>query len=191
MTQVPGNLRVFELSKGGHGSPQEGVCAMEAVAWLAGEAHTDQPKCTCRIVREMAVLLNDAASDEQRRRLVAYLPRIIGSRGTVQDKVNRGIAAFEHLDTVREYITEHHAHEVNMALTFFSCNPDKIGAEYFTLTLFRGILFRDSPAKISDPCFDRGLELLDIVLNAGPQGRDDYDYEPAVQAYREKILEVA
>ena len=74
------NGLIFHLAKGAHKSPQQGVCAMEAVAFLAREPHSDRPQCACPVIAAYVRLVNDSMSDDQRQRLVPYLPRIIGSR---------------------------------------------------------------------------------------------------------------
>jgi hypothetical protein len=53
---------------------------MEAVAWLAGERHSDRPDCTCPVIAAYVSRIADWASDEQRQQLRAFLPRLIGSR---------------------------------------------------------------------------------------------------------------
>lgn len=74
-------LRVFTLSMGGHRSPEDGVCLMEAAAMLAGEAHSDEPGCVDLCIAAMGRSLNDYATDEQRQTLLAELPyRVIGTR---------------------------------------------------------------------------------------------------------------
>lgn len=40
------DLRTVKLTYGGHESRERGVCLMEAVAWMAGEPHSDRPSCT-------------------------------------------------------------------------------------------------------------------------------------------------
>jgi hypothetical protein len=72
-------LAVFTLQYGSHDSAEEGLCAMEAVAWLEGLPHDDRPKCTCPIIANFVREINDMADDEQRQRLVAYLPRLVGT----------------------------------------------------------------------------------------------------------------
>ena len=72
-------LAVFSLSKGKHNSAAEGVCAMEAVAWLEGLEHTDAPACTCPVIATAVRVMNDKLSDMDRQRLVAYLPRLVGT----------------------------------------------------------------------------------------------------------------
>ena len=33
-----------------HKAREDGMCALEAVAWLAGEPHTDHPKCVSQVI---------------------------------------------------------------------------------------------------------------------------------------------
>ena len=37
------------LKKGAHSSPDAGMCALEAAAWIAGEPHSDHPECVCPV----------------------------------------------------------------------------------------------------------------------------------------------
>jgi hypothetical protein len=68
------------LGKGRHKSAAGGMGTMEAVAWLAGEKHSDHPECTCPVIAAYVRPISDWASDEQRQQLRAFLPRLIGSR---------------------------------------------------------------------------------------------------------------
>jgi hypothetical protein len=72
-------LAVFNLAKGAHDDPAEGVCAMEAVAWLEGLPHSDSPACTCPVVAAYVRAINDRMPPHERQRLVAYLPRLVGT----------------------------------------------------------------------------------------------------------------
>ena len=48
------------LKSGAHASPSEGLCVMEAAAWLAGEAHTDHPACVSVVIAAFCRSWNDA-----------------------------------------------------------------------------------------------------------------------------------
>jgi hypothetical protein len=74
------NLDSIHLGKGRHQSAAEGMCPMEAAAWLAGEKHSDHPDCTCPVIAAYVRPISDWADDEQRQQLRAFLPRLIGSR---------------------------------------------------------------------------------------------------------------
>lgn len=83
-------LQNITLRYGSHDSVERGLCAMEAVAWLAGEEHTDQPACACVIVGAFVRPFNDSLpSDEHRTRLLLPLvPKLVGSRSSVHVDVD-------------------------------------------------------------------------------------------------------
>ena len=71
----------YELAKGGHATPEDGLCSMEMVAYLAGEPHSASPKCACPVVTAFCVSFNDGLPFEPRQRLRPYLARTLGTRG--------------------------------------------------------------------------------------------------------------
>jgi hypothetical protein len=77
------------LLKGVHNSADDGMCLLEAVAYVAGEPHSDHPKCVCPVLGAFGRRWNDGLpDDETRTRLLApFIPRLIGTRSTpdVQD----------------------------------------------------------------------------------------------------------
>lgn len=72
-------VREIELKRGGHRSPQEGMCFMEAVAWIAGEPHSDHPECVSPLLGAFLRSWNDALDDETRQKLNQYKVRVIGT----------------------------------------------------------------------------------------------------------------
>lgn len=72
-------LAVFRLRKGSHSTPEIGLCAMEAVAWLEGLTHDDHPPCTCPVIAGFVRSANDILDDVERQQLVPYLPRLVGT----------------------------------------------------------------------------------------------------------------
>ena len=69
-----------ELVSGSIGNPGEGrMCLMSLVAFLAGEAHSDTPRCASPLIQTFAVLVNDHMPREARQRLKPFAPRIIGT----------------------------------------------------------------------------------------------------------------
>ena len=72
-------LATLKLAKGSHKTPQDGVCLMEAVAWVRGIAHTDHPPCVCPVLGAFGRRLNDRFGDEQRQELIALIPALIGT----------------------------------------------------------------------------------------------------------------
>jgi len=83
MTVLPERLPLLDtihLAHGSHSSFDDGACAMEVVAWIAGEPHSDQPKCVSPVLTGFCISLNDRWDDEQRQTLKPYLPRLVGTR---------------------------------------------------------------------------------------------------------------
>lgn len=69
----------FALTRGSHKTAEDGLCAMEAVAWLEGLPHSDAPECTCPVIARFLRLGQDVMPDKIRQRLIAYLPRLVGT----------------------------------------------------------------------------------------------------------------
>lgn len=75
----------YFLSKGKHTNPQDGKCAMEWVAYLAGEPHTDTPVCVSPVLTRFCIAFNDRLPDAERQKLRPYLARTIGTVGDGRD----------------------------------------------------------------------------------------------------------
>ena len=70
----------------GTGNPLLGrLCVMSFVAYLAGDCHTDRPRCASPVIRSMAVLINDQMPPATRQRLTVFAPRIIGTDDGLDD----------------------------------------------------------------------------------------------------------
>lgn len=80
------------LDPGSHGTFEDGHCAMEVVAWLADEGHTDAPVCASRVLRSFTISLNDTWGREDRQRLVPFLPRMVGTGGDGRDEARSYLA---------------------------------------------------------------------------------------------------
>jgi len=69
------------------------MCAMEAVAWIAGEGHSDDPRCACPVLATVVRAINDNVGDGERDRLLLPLvPRLVHSRGdarTANERADR------------------------------------------------------------------------------------------------------
>src|SRR3712207_4257577 len=69
----------FELVSG-IGEPDEGTaCVMSLVAHLAGEGHTDRPRCASPVVRDFVIPVNDHMPREARQSLKPFAPRLVGT----------------------------------------------------------------------------------------------------------------
>jgi hypothetical protein len=74
------------LEKGKHYSPDEGMCLMEAVSFIAGGDFTDHPKCVSPVLASFGIALNDFLSDDARQRLVPTIPFLTGTVNSKKDK---------------------------------------------------------------------------------------------------------
>lgn len=72
-------LREMPLSKGAHKSPEQGVCLMEVVSYVAGEAFSDHPKCACPYMSWFLRRWNDDLDDEGRQMLKQFVPLLVNS----------------------------------------------------------------------------------------------------------------
>ena len=75
-------LATITLKSGSHAKREEGVCAMEAVAWLAGEPHSDAPACTSPVIASFLRRWNDILpTDAERNRLLRpLLPLMVDTK---------------------------------------------------------------------------------------------------------------
>jgi hypothetical protein len=82
----------YTLGWGTHASPEDGRCAMEWVSHLAGEPHSDHPRCVSPVLRAFCTTLNDSLEDEPRQRLRPYLTRTIGTSDDGLDEARSWMA---------------------------------------------------------------------------------------------------
>ncbi len=73
------DLDTLVLRSGAHPSASDGVSLMEAVSALAGEPWSNSPSCTSPVLAAYARSLNDWLPDQERQRLKAYIPRLVGT----------------------------------------------------------------------------------------------------------------
>ena len=77
----PIDLDTLVLKSGAHRPNTDGdMCAMEAVAFIAGEDWSASPDCVSPVITAFCVALNDGLDNETRQQLKPYLPRVIGTR---------------------------------------------------------------------------------------------------------------
>lgn len=89
-----GNMTIVDLStitlaRGMHDTPGDGMCLLEAAAYLAGEPFSDHPQCVCPVLAAFGRSWNDSLDDQTRNRLLKpFLPRLLNTRSTpdVQDR---------------------------------------------------------------------------------------------------------
>lgn len=72
---------ITTLAHGAHDSIEDGACAMEAVAYIAGEPWSDHPRCACPVIGAFIRSWNDGLKDDERHILLPLIPRLVGTRG--------------------------------------------------------------------------------------------------------------
>lgn len=100
------DLSTLQLSSGGHEEQSRQFCVNEAVAYIAGEPWSDHPACVSPVITAYTIVLNDASGafgEEARRRLVAYIPRMIGTRASIVEEVQRARLAAKSAKYGAEY----------------------------------------------------------------------------------------
>lgn len=83
------DLTAVRLVRGTHATRETDPAVMEAVAWLAGEPHANHPASTSPVVASFCRLVNDLVDDEERQRLVAYVPRLVGMKAALDVELRR------------------------------------------------------------------------------------------------------
>lgn len=79
------DLETLHLAKGGHDNPDDGLCLLEAAAFLAGEPHTDHPACVSPVLGVFGRELNDRLDDTKRQQLKPLIPKLPGTAGVGHD----------------------------------------------------------------------------------------------------------
>ena len=88
-------METLNLTYGAHRTPEEGMCLMEAVAYIAGEEHSDRPECACPVLSAYGRDLNDlmgegAEGDALRAQYLAPLAaKLVGTRSTSEVEQKR------------------------------------------------------------------------------------------------------
>ena len=93
------NLKLLEgltLHSGSH-KPGSEMCAMEAVAYIAGHPWSDRPECVCPVIAAFVRSWNDGLPNnaERDRLLKPLIPRIIGTRSTPEVEKARSMLALD------------------------------------------------------------------------------------------------
>jgi len=95
------DLDTITLTKGSHDTREQGVCLMEAVAWFAGQDHTDRPPCVSPILAGFGISLNDSRPAGRLQELKRFIPLLPGTARDGKDE-RRGYLALNWL--IREYL---------------------------------------------------------------------------------------
>jgi hypothetical protein len=79
------DLDAIVLARGAHARRVDGVSVLEAVAWWAGEPHSDQPACVSPVLATFVRGWADALDDQPRQQLKAWVPKLATTGGDGSD----------------------------------------------------------------------------------------------------------
>ncbi len=71
--------QTVRLERGGHSSPDRGMCVMELASVLAGEPFSDHPRAVCPVIASALRTYNDRVDAERRQQLIPYAAEVVGS----------------------------------------------------------------------------------------------------------------
>ena len=92
---------VLRLAKGGHTSREQGMCAMEAAAYVANLPHSDRPECVSPVIGVWFRNWNDAMDDDDRQMLAPYTVKVLGTATGQGDELTRSWMALDWLCRVQ------------------------------------------------------------------------------------------
>jgi hypothetical protein len=95
------DLDALALERGKHNRRKDGVDIMEAVAWLAGEPHSDHPRRASEVIAAGMRSWNDDLADGPRQQLMVYVPLLVGTNAPIAVELTRAWMALDSL--VREH----------------------------------------------------------------------------------------
>src|SRR5574341_2000998 len=103
------DIDALTLMSGPHKEQQKLYCVMEAVAYIAGEPHSDSPACSCPALAAWLRRANDSMSNEDRQLLKPFIRKMVGSRASKEVEMRRACLLTEPpLTTTREKPTQQH-----------------------------------------------------------------------------------
>ena len=86
------DLTDITLDKGKHKTPDDGMCLIEACAYVSGEPFTDHPHCVSELLSETGRALNDLLPNHERQKLAPLIPYLIRTAGDGLDEQRSGLA---------------------------------------------------------------------------------------------------
>ena len=87
------------LNSGGHNNINDGMCAMEAASYIAGEPWSDHPECVCPVIAAFLRDWNDSLKDDERNKFITpeLIIKTIGTRSTKEVERKRSLMAADWL----------------------------------------------------------------------------------------------
>lgn len=89
MQPIIDTLSKIQLSTGAHDTPDNDMCVMECVAYVAGEEHSDKPQCACEVVTQVAIYANDNYLPALGEGLARRVVELAGSKVDMEARIER------------------------------------------------------------------------------------------------------
>lgn len=182
----------YVLRRGHSKNPAGGACAMDAINWLVHGKHGDKPDCACPVIGKYVIGLNDAMPDDQRQRLLAFLPRIAGSRSAAHKQARGEILARGAVRVIAPIALDAAGLDTQAA-ALRALSPDctvstaaakakaaaaaaeaaevaEVAAAWAAAWAEEAAAAWAAKAAAAAAAWDAALTLLDDALSAGPQG---------------------
>ena len=96
------NKTMPSLASGGHEEGSGQLCAMELVAFIEREEHSDRPSCTCPVLAAYTRSWNDSVPDHLRNHILPLLPQLVGTRNEEYQTARAEYFAFAARDSACE-----------------------------------------------------------------------------------------
>ena len=93
LRELPADI-ADRYTAGKHGEPDEGMCLVEAAAYMAGEPFSDHPQCVDPVIAAFARTWHDRLPDDATRveRSLPLVSVIVGTKGSAELSDRRAVA---------------------------------------------------------------------------------------------------
>jgi hypothetical protein len=152
--------RQVTLVKGAGNPRRAEFCVMSFVALLAGERHNDHPQAASPLIRQFAVIVNDALPRELRQRLKPFAPRILGTNDGMDPQRAAALLQFargELLPRIEADLAALNA----QALTWFT----DVGRQRMMIIGFSATLQQLLQAPLEPRCFNARRDVATAIAN--------------------------
>ena len=195
------DLAIFNLSRGSHESPEDGVCFMEAVAWMQGEEHSDTPKGACSILGRFGTKLNDKMPNEYRTLLNPMVLKMAGTVSKEHEQLRveylvRQIAkrvvpiVFEAAGLTKQagYLRAI-ADDAPMQYIKTVCRTYANAANAASYAASYTASYANAANAAKEDIWKEPVKILDEAINLGPHGGDFYPiHEVRLMHFKKSIL---
>jgi hypothetical protein len=180
------NIQPITLLRGPHhdtAATGQG-CFMNVIAYLNGEPQiTDQSPCVCETARPIAIVLNDRANDEERRQLLPFIERAMGSVTHERDEsCRRGRLAVEFAQACSDIAqqTDRNSHLAEQCHAYAQAAkaaiqggpiivPSAAASEAYYAAVVASAMSEGARVQV----FQAGLKFLDAALPPAPVWGDE------------------